>query len=76
MPPMSPARQELYNAIVASAEEGGCAENLKHIVEETHCMLRLSKAYEYVRNFKDMDITRHKTKQGRPLVIRINKENC
>ena len=75
MPPMSPARQELYNAIVASAAEGDCAENLKHIVE-THCMLPLSKAYEYVRNFKDMDITRHKTKHGRPLVIRINKENC
>jgi hypothetical protein len=71
---LSPARQELYLAIVSSAKSDGCAENLKRIVEEK-CSLRLAKAYEYVKGFKDMEITRT-AKHGRPLRIKVNKETC
>jgi hypothetical protein len=72
---MSPGRLELRKAIIASANsDDGCAENLKRIVEE-HCTLPLNKAYEYVKGFKDMEITRT-AKHGRPLRIKVNKEKC
>jgi hypothetical protein len=71
---LSPARQELYRAIVSSVKDDGCAENLKAIVE-ARCTLGLKKAYVYLKDFKDLEVTRT-TKHGRPLRIKINKETC
>jgi hypothetical protein len=70
---MSPGRIELHKAIVESANKDGHAENLKCIVE-TRCTLPLRMAYAYVRDFKDMEITRNHKRHGRPLVIKVNKE--
>lgn len=70
---MSTGSEELYNALLSAVNEDGCAENLKRIVE-ARCMLPLSKAYVYVRNFKDVSITRDRNKHGRPLVIKFNRE--
>jgi hypothetical protein len=73
---LSPARQELYNAIRASSNDDGCAENLKAIVE-ARCTLPLSKAYSYLRNFKDIEVSHRNHKGGgRILVMKLNKENC
>ena len=70
---MSPARIELYQAIVKASNADGYSENLKQIVE-TQCTLRISKAYEYLKSFDNIQITRNVTKQGRPLRIKLDKE--